>query len=110
MHGNPYIAATGGGSQTFTGKNSLDDVSLKVEDTAADGRNVAVRLVTRRSNGTDHYWSWHHLYAGQGTSQTWYTTASDPGGIRLVWREVAVFQGSSELSNCTTQPERNDIW
>ncbi|MGJ5751413.1 hypothetical protein [Streptomyces puniciscabiei] len=85
-------------------------MSLYVKDTAADGHDVAVRLVTRRSNGTDHYWSWHHLYAGQGTDQTWNTTASDSGGIRLVWREVAVMEGGSVLNFCATQPQKNDMW
>ncbi|MGW0551399.1 hypothetical protein [Streptomyces altiplanensis] len=102
--------AVGGGNQAYTGRNSLTDVSLSVSDTLADGHHVAVRLVTRRSNGSDHYWSWRRLYAGNGTSQTWTTTASDSGGIHLVFREVAVFEGSSMIANCITAPERNSFW
>ncbi|MGW2488831.1 hypothetical protein ACWCV9_16695 [Streptomyces sp. NPDC001606] len=106
----PYLAATGGGDQTYTGKNSLDDVSLYVKDTAADGLHVAIRLVTRRSDGSDHYWSWHHLYSGGGTSQTWNTKASDTAGIRKVFREVGVFKGTSMLSACATPGEANPQW
>ena len=101
------VGAIGGGNEDMKSSTSLTNVNLYVKDTAADGYHVAVRLVTRRNNGSDHYWPWHNLYAGAGTHQSWYTNATDPGGIKLVWREIAVFQGSSERTLCITKPQAN---
>ncbi|MFJ9709894.1 hypothetical protein [Streptomyces sp. NPDC101234] len=106
----PHAAASGGGDQSYTGKNSLADVSLYVKDLRADGHHVAVRLVTRRSDGSNHYWSWHHLYAGEGTDQTWNTTATDSGGIHTVWRQIGIFEGDSLLNSCVTDGESNPQW
>ncbi|MFD3933270.1 hypothetical protein [Streptomyces sp. NPDC058614] len=106
----PDLVATGGGNENFTGRNSLSNVNLYVKDTHADGHHVAVRLVTRQSDGSNHYWSWHHLYAGSGTDESWLTTASDSGGIRLVWREIALFEGSSRLTYCATASASNPSW
>ncbi len=99
------IGAVGGGNENITSSTHLDDVQLYVKDTRADGHHVAIRLVTRRFNGTDHYWSWHHLYAGAGTSDSWLTSATDSGGIKLVWREIAVMEGDSIVGNCITKPQ-----
>ncbi|WP_201051683.1 hypothetical protein [Streptomyces sp. MBT53] len=79
-------------------------------DTRADGHHVAIRLVTRKSDGSDHYWTWHHLYAGEGTSQTWDTTASDSAGIHTVWRQVGLFEGDSLITSCVTAGESNPLW
>lgn len=104
-----HIVAKGGGDQTYTSRNSLKDVYLWVKDTAADGHHVAVRLVTRRADGSTHVWSWHHMYSGQDTEDSWYTTASDPGGIRRVWHEVATFEGDTEIFSCLSEGENNIV-
>ncbi|MFI8227574.1 hypothetical protein ACIGDI_01975 [Streptomyces sp. NPDC085900] len=97
------VGATGGGSEQPSSRTHLDNVNLRVTDTRADGHHVAVRLVTRRSDGTDHYWAWHSVYSGANTSDSWDTSATDSGGIRLVWQEVGVFEGDSKLGSCYTQ-------
>lgn len=101
----PTLGATGGGLESVKNSTTLTDVGLTVWDTSADGHHVGVRLVTRRSNGTNHYWSWHELYAGSGTHDSWKTSATDSGGIEKVWEEVAVFEGDSKLGSCTTSPQ-----
>lgn len=101
------VGAVGGGDENMKSSTSLTNVNLYVKDTRADGYHVGIRLVTRRNNGSDHYWAWHTLYAGAGTHQSWYTDATDSGGIKLVWREVAVFKGSSEVTSCITKPQAN---
>ncbi|MER6468622.1 hypothetical protein [Streptomyces collinus] len=103
----PAVGAVGGGNENTKNSTTLTEVNLYVKDTRADGHHVGIRLVTRRNNGTDHYWPWHKLYAGAGTTDSWYTTATDSGGIKLVWREVAVFEGDSNLGWCPTDPQAN---
>jgi hypothetical protein len=98
----PAVGAYGGGSETLASRNSLTDVYLTVTDKRADGHHVRIRLVTRRSDGTNHYWAWHAVHSGAGTFDSWVTTATDSGGIRLIWHEVAVFEGDSKLGSCTT--------
>jgi hypothetical protein len=95
----------GGGNENIKNSTTLTDVNLSVKDTRADSHHVAIRLVTRRSNGTDHYWSWHSVYSGSGTHDSWLTTATDSGGIKLVWREIAVFEGDSKVGYCYTTPQ-----
>lgn len=98
----PVVGARGAGQETPTSRTHLEDVGLGVADTRADGHHVRVRLVTRRSDGTDHAWPWHAVYSGAGTSDSWSTTATDSGGIRLIWQEAAVFEGDTKLSSCAT--------
>ncbi|MEV7033174.1 hypothetical protein AB0N99_23510 [Streptomyces sp. NPDC093272] len=106
IHG-PVTGASGGGNENLKNSTTLTDVNLTVKDTRADGHHVAIRLVTRRSDGTDHNWPWHGVYSGAATSDSWFTTATDSGGIKLVWREVAVFEGDSKLGSCVTTPQAN---
>lgn len=103
----PTIGGNGGGSEHAASKTYLDAVHLTVSDTNADGHHVAVRLVTRRNDGTDHFWSWHALYSGAGTGDSWDTTATDSAGIRLIYEEVGVFEGDSRLGGCVTTAYAN---
>ena len=98
-----HFGATGAGEETLASRTYLSSVTLAVKDTRADGHHVRIRLVTRRNDGTNHYWPWHAVYSGAGTSDTWNTTASDSGGIRLIWHEVAVFEGDTKLGSCGTE-------
>lgn len=98
----PVAGAQGAGEERPTSRTHLEDVRLAVRDTRADGHHVRVRLVTRRSDGSDHAWPWHAVYSGAGTSDSWSTTATDSGGIRLIWHEVAVFEGDTRLGFCAT--------
>lgn len=95
--------AYGGGSEHMASRTFLDDVSLYVKDTRADGHHVRIRLLTRRDDGTTHFWPWHAVYSGSGTSNSWSTTATDSGGIRLIQHEVAVFEGDTRLGTCVTE-------
>ncbi|WP_327722087.1 hypothetical protein OG381_46860 [Streptomyces sp. NBC_00490] len=78
------------------------DVELGVSDTSADSHHVAVRLITRDTNGDRHNWSWHHWYSGKDTGNTWNTTAQDTDkGIRDLGVQAAVFEGDHLLNSCT---------
>ncbi|SFX17475.1 hypothetical protein SAMN02787144_1001797 [Streptomyces atratus] len=102
--------ASGGGKWDFESKTRLNPMTLSVSDRRADGHHVAVGLVTRRSNGTDHAWPLHHLYAGSGTSQSFGTSASDAGGIRQAWVQVFVLEGNKVLEACVTPKANNLHW
>jgi len=104
------IGATGGVDEGFSSRTQLTDVDLHVTDTLADGHHVGVRLVTTRPDGSLHYWTWHELFAGNGSSQAWHTTATDSAGIQRVQAEVAVMEGSSIVGHCTTSAEDNPFY
>lgn len=95
--------AYGGGSENLVSRTFLDDVHLYVKDTRADGHHVRIRLMTRRNDGTTHFWPWRALYSGAGTSDSWSTTATDSGGIRLIQHQVAVYEGDTQLGSCVTE-------
>ncbi|WP_351227592.1 hypothetical protein [Streptomyces sp. NPDC002133] len=102
--------ATGGGTWNFASRTRLNPVTLTVQDRKADGMNVGVRLVTRKSNGTNHAWPWKRLHSGSGTSQSWGTSATDNGGIRLAWTQVGVFDGNTLKLMCETAEGTNLHW
>ncbi|MER5891997.1 hypothetical protein [Streptomyces sp. NPDC001876] len=96
--------AFGQGTWTWNGKNSIRGLNLTVTDTAADGHRVAIRLVTAGSDLDAHHWSWHHLYAGKGSSDTWSTTAEDSRGLKRVSIEAAVFEGNDHKAGSLLNP------
>jgi hypothetical protein len=108
--GGALAGANGAGQWNYASRTKLDPLTLRVEDIRADSHSVGVRLVTRRSNGTDHVWSWHRLYAGSGNSESWGTSASDSAGIRKAWVQVGVFEGNSLVESCVTSFGTNPRW
>lgn len=78
------------------------DMALKVTDEAADGHHVAIRFVSYNSTTGDYkYWSWHHLYDGNGSQQIWETYANDSTGhLNKIGIQAAVMEGSEVISNC----------
>ncbi|MFV5992285.1 hypothetical protein ACNPQM_07480 [Streptomyces sp. NPDC056231] len=99
--------AKGSGSWEFVNANSIKNVNLTVTDTAADGHHVAIRLLTVDRNLVSHNWTLHHLYDGKGTSHTWTTTATDTRGLKYVYIEVSVMEGSDELAMCNDRSITN---
>jgi hypothetical protein len=85
----------------FYGATDEINLSMSVDDTAADGHHVRIRLVTKNHAGTVKYWSWHANYDGQGTSKQWKTYAHEDSGIFDVGIQVARYEGSSRLNSCT---------
>lgn len=108
--GSIFGGADGGGQWNFVSRTLLEPMTLSVYDKKADGHHVAVRLITRKSDGRNHAWPWHRLYAGKGTSESWGTRASDSGGIRLAFVQVGVFEGSTLLQTCSTREGKNRHW
>ncbi len=102
--------ADGGGRWNYASQTKLDPMTLFVTDKKADGHSVGVRLVTRRSNGTNAYWAWHRLYAGAGNTQSWGTNLTDSAGVRQAWTQVAVFEGDAILQLCVTPTGTNLHW
>ncbi|MDQ0581022.1 hypothetical protein QF030_003200 [Streptomyces rishiriensis] len=102
--------ASGGGKWNYASQTKLDPLTLSVADMKADGHSVGVRLITRRSNGTNAYWAWHRLYAGAGNSQSWGTNLTDSAGVRQAWAQVAVFEGDALLQMCVTATGTNQYW
>ncbi|WP_062650456.1 hypothetical protein [Streptomyces maremycinicus] len=102
--------ATGGGQWNYASRTKLDPMTLFVTDRKSDGHSVGVRLVTRRSDGSNAYWAWHRLYAGVGNSQSWGTNLTDSAGVRQAWTQVAVFEGDAMLQLCGTPVGTNQYW
>lgn len=102
--------ASGGGKWNYASRTKLDPMTLFVTDRRADGHSVGVRLVTRRSDGTNAYWAWHRVYAGAGNSESWGTNLTDSAGVRQAWTQVAVFEGDSILELCVTPTGTNQYW
>lgn len=84
-YGGGYVK---GGFQWSNG-TTLPWVHLTAQDLSEDGFAPAIRLVTERSDGSTHYWPWHHNDKGNGTTGTLDTSATDSGGII-----AALVQGS----------------
>ncbi|OQR64175.1 hypothetical protein B6E66_09955 [Streptomyces maremycinicus] len=102
--------ASGGGQWNYASRTKLDPMTLFVTDRKSDGHSVGVRLVTRRSDGSNAYWAWHRLYAGVGNSQSWGTNLTDSAGVRQAWTQVAVFEGDAMLQLCGTPVGTNQYW
>lgn len=102
--------ASGGGKWNYASRTKLDPMTLFVSDRRADGHSVGVRLVTRRSNGTNAYWAWHRIYAGAGNTESWGTALTDSAGVRQAWTQVAVFEGDVVLELCATPTGTNQYW
>ncbi|MDQ0601747.1 hypothetical protein QF037_006092 [Streptomyces canus] len=71
-----------------------------MRDTEADGRHVAVRLMSQESDGDIVMWRWHHYYGGSGDGNEWRTYASSSEGIRRVKVQAAVFEGDTQIRQC----------
>ncbi|MDR6973882.1 hypothetical protein J2X68_000551 [Streptomyces sp. 3330] len=102
--------ASGGGRWNYASRTKLDPMTLFVTDRKSDGHSVGVRLVTRRSDGSNAYWAWHRLSAGAGNSQSWGTNLTDSAGVRQAWTQVAVFEGDAVLQLCVTPVGTNQHW
>lgn len=81
----------------WTNQQSTINVYLWVQDTAADGHHVSIRLVTKDSSGHTHLWPRHDNYGGNGVAMDWETTARDSSGIYDVGITVEVMEGDSEV-------------
>jgi hypothetical protein len=78
----------------------LDPLSLYVRDYKADGYHVAVRLQTENKYGQWKTWSWHELYGGYGSEQTWNTYAYDSAWIVRARVQGAVKNGPTVVDAC----------
>lgn len=88
---------TGSASWTWVSKTKINPLSITVKDNKADGYHPAVRLVTYTGSTVKH-WSWHHVYGGNGASETWNTSAEDSRGIKHAGVEVQLYDGSTEVN------------
>ncbi|MCX4640771.1 hypothetical protein OG775_37685 [Streptomyces platensis] len=75
-------------------------VTMSVDDIAADGDEVRVRLLTKLSDGSTKHWPWHANSSGDGTWKQWKTYASDDGGFKGAGLAVARFKGNKFLNGC----------
>ncbi|MER5612696.1 hypothetical protein [Streptomyces sp. NPDC002215] len=99
--------AKGNGSWEFVNANTIKNVNLTVTDTAADGHHVAIQLTTVDRNLKSHSWTRHHLYDGKGSSHTWTTSATDTRGLKYVYIEVNLMEGSDSLGMCNDRSITN---
>ncbi|MEV1081670.1 hypothetical protein AB0I98_26055 [Streptomyces sp. NPDC050211] len=88
---------TGSASWTWVSRTKINPLTITVKDTKADGYHPAVRLVTYTGSTVKH-WSWHHVYGGNGASETWHTSAEDSRGIKHAGVEVQLYDGSTEVN------------
>ena len=88
----------------WSGKTHLEDVRLTVEDTAADGHHVGIRLGAIKPDGNIYYWGLHEEFGGKGASHTWTTSATLSAGIRTVFVSVNTTEGSKNLWTCVSLP------
>lgn len=86
----------------FVSATKVSPLRLRVDDTAADGHHVAVRLVTVEADGDHKAWSWHHFYGTTGESTTFDTSASSTNGIAAVRVQAGAFEGNSLESICSS--------
>ncbi|POX42138.1 hypothetical protein C3486_06600 [Streptomyces sp. Ru73] len=101
---------SGTGKWTWSSKYKLSNVRLTARDLAADGRHVAIRLVTLKSNDTMHYWPYHHMYGGNGNQDTWTSSANDTAGIKRANIELAIFNGKTLIRECGGASKANPYW
>ncbi|WP_406732046.1 hypothetical protein [Streptomyces sp. NBC_01794] len=104
------FSAKGSGSWDWAGKYDLKPVEMSLTDMASDGHHVAIRLVTKRANGSNTGWTWRHNYDGKGRTITYGTYAHDAAGILGGYFEVATYEGSTQLNSCTTNYAKNPSW
>ncbi|MFJ5225477.1 hypothetical protein [Streptomyces sp. NPDC088400] len=83
------------------GPDATINMSISLNDTAADGHHVRVRFLSKNTFGTTKYWAWRSITGGSGTGNAWYTTASDSGGLFDIGVQVARFEGDQMLNSCT---------
>ncbi|MFF1683901.1 MULTISPECIES: hypothetical protein [unclassified Streptomyces] len=95
------------GSWNWASSNDLTGVHLEAQDDRTDGWHTAVRLVTQKRDGSNHYWSWHHNTKGSHTTDSWNTSASDSAGIIRAWVQGGLFDGSTRLSVCSGASKSN---
>ncbi|MBO0917204.1 hypothetical protein [Streptomyces laculatispora] len=91
--------AYGDSTITFTSRTYASNIEFRSVDLLADGHNARLRLITKRSDGTDAYWGWRKNYGGKGAQPTWTTTLKDPQGIAQVRLQVCRAEGDT-LLNC----------
>ncbi|MFF4605314.1 hypothetical protein ACFY12_21590 [Streptomyces sp. NPDC001339] len=87
--------------ENFGGATDHINVSMTTYDTLADGKNPAIRLLTKNVNGKVKYWAWHVGKGGKGSWGSWKTYAKEDTGIFEVGVQIARFDGGNLVNSCT---------
>lgn len=83
------------------GSHNYPHVYLSLTDNAADGHHVRIRFVSLSMAGPHHYYKWHALYDGKGSSKGWETSAYSAATTAGFAVQAAVYEGDTQIRYCT---------
>ncbi|MGW3203032.1 hypothetical protein [Streptomyces sp. NPDC001135] len=89
--------AQGSGTFRYDGHYIAPQIYLTVADTNKDGHSVGIRVQSLTPDRKVTSYSWHKVYTGASTEQTWPTSLQDNRGIWALRVQVCVFEGDRTL-------------
>ncbi|MFF9095393.1 hypothetical protein ACF1AX_19950 [Streptomyces sp. NPDC014802] len=89
--------AYGSGDFYYSSKTNANRIYLKLQDRAADGHSVRIRVQSLTPNRVLTSYAWRSVTTGAGTTGEWVTSLQDTRGIWALRVQVCVFEDGTAL-------------